>query len=136
MSLQQLHSSSSLPPLIQGHFLWLHLVLHLHLLNLGGSAQLDKQQLILSCFHAAMQNAVQLSMGLLSKRLCFFLCVAESMYNEMNRANDFARIVMSSGQLGLFLKCLFNPFSCLQAKSLQTISYADGLTWIFLSILI
>lgn len=58
------------------------------------------------------------------------------MYNETRIVNDFARIIMSSGQLGLFLKCLLNPFSCLRAKSLQIISCADGLTWISLSILV
>lgn len=75
-------------------------------------------------------------MDWLSKRLCFFLCIAELMYNETRIVNDFARIIMSSGQLGLFLKCLFNPFIRLRAKSLQTISCADGVTWISLSILL
>lgn len=73
-------------------------------------------------------------MGSLSDWFCFLRCVAELMYDETGIVNDFARIVMSGGLLGLFLQCLFNPFSCLQAKSLQIIFCADGLTWISSSI--
>lgn len=44
------------------------------------------------------------------------LCITALASNKMSFVNDSARLVMSSGQLALFLKRLFNPIS--ETKSL------------------
>lgn len=44
------------------------------------------------------------------------VCITELTHNKTSIVNDSARLVMSSGQLALSLKCLFNPISCLWDK--------------------
>lgn len=45
------------------------------------------------------------------------VCITELTHNKMSIVNDSARLVMSSGQLALSLKCLFNPISRLGDKN-------------------